>query len=250
VFLDISQAFDRIWHPGLLFKLKHTLTSNYYLLLKSYLADRNFAVKYNYTLSDHFPIEAGVPQGSVLGPLLFLIFSADIPTAEQTTIASFADDVAVLSANDDPVSPTRLLPTRLLPTHLISLAEWYTRWRMQVNQAKSVQVTFTTRKNACPPLTFNNAPIPVATEIKYLGLHLDHRLTWHAHIRAKRRQLDIKFRQMLWLLGRNFKLSLYNKLLLYKVVLKPIWSYGVQLWGCAKPTRLKTIPIETSQNYR
>ena len=176
--------------------------------------------------------------------MLFLIFTANIPTAGQTTIASFADDVAVLSANEDPVSATRIFQT-----HLNSLAEWYTRWRMQVNHAKSVQVTFTTRKHACLPLTFNNAPIPVATEAKYHGLHLDHRLTWHAHIQAKRRQLDIKFRQMLWLLGRNFKLSLY-KLLLYKVVLKPIWSYGVQLWGCAKPTRLKTIPIETSQNYR
>jgi len=121
VFLDISQAFDRIWHPGLLFKLKHTLTSNYYLLLKSYLADRNFAVRHNYTLSDHFPIEADVPQGTVLGPLLFLIFTAYIPTAGQTTIASFADDVAMLSTNEDPVSATRLLQT-----HLNSLAECYT----------------------------------------------------------------------------------------------------------------------------
>jgi len=58
VFLDICQAFYRIWHPGLLFKLKHALTSNYY-----------FAVRHNNTLSDHYPIEAGVPQGSVLGPL-------------------------------------------------------------------------------------------------------------------------------------------------------------------------------------
>jgi hypothetical protein len=146
VFLDISQAFDRIWHPGLLFKLKHTLTSNYYLLLKSYLADRNFAVRHNCTLSDHYPIKAGVPQGGVLATLLFLIFTADIPQAGHTTIASFADDVAVLSANENPVSATRHLQT-----HLNSLAEWYTRCRTQVNQAKSAQVTFTTRTNVCPP---------------------------------------------------------------------------------------------------
>ena len=110
-----------------------------------------------------------------------------------------------------------------------------------MNQAKSVHVTFTTRTNVCPPLTFNNAPIPVVAEVKYLGLHLEQRLTWQTHIRAKRRQLDMKLRQMLWLLGPNSKLTLNNKLLLYKVVLKPIWSYGVQLWGCAKPTRLKLI---------
>jgi hypothetical protein len=95
---------------GLLFKLKHTVTSNYYLLLKSYLADRNFAVRHNNFLSDHHPIEAGVAQGSVPGPLLFLIFTADIPKAGNTTIASFADDVAVLSVNEDPVSASLHLP--------------------------------------------------------------------------------------------------------------------------------------------
>ena len=97
-----SQAFDRIWHPGLLYKLKHKLTSNYYLLLKSYLADRNFAVRHNNILSYQHPIEAGVQQGSVLGPLLFLIFTTDIPKAGNTTIATFANDVAVLSSNKIP----------------------------------------------------------------------------------------------------------------------------------------------------
>jgi len=81
----------------------------------------------------------------------------------------------------------------------------------------------------------------VSTKVKYLGFHLDQRLTWNTHIQAKRRQLDINFRQLHWLLGRNSKLSLNKKLLLYKVVFKLIWSYGVQLWGCIKPTRPKTI---------
>ena len=77
VFLDISQAFVRIWQPGLLYKLKHKLSSNYYLLLKSNLADTNFAVRHNNTLSDHHPIEAGVPQGNVLGPLTYLLHGAE-----------------------------------------------------------------------------------------------------------------------------------------------------------------------------
>ena len=187
-------------------------------------------------LSDHHPIETGVPQGSVFGPLLYLIFTADILTAENTTIASFADDVAILSVNEDPVTATRQLQT-----HINNLVEWHTRWGITVNQAKSVKVTFTSRNNICPPLTLSNAPISVTSEVKYLGLYLDQRLTWNTHIQAKRWQLDTKVRQMHWLLGRNSKLSLNNKLLLYKMVFKPIWSYGVQLWGCAKPTRLNII---------
>lgn len=236
VFLDISQAFDKVWHSGLLFKLKNTLSSNYYVLLKSYLNDRHFSVKYNECQSSFYPIEAGVPQGSVLGPLLFLIYTSDIPEAENTTIATFADDVAILSINQNPRTASENLQD-----HLNSLSIWYRKWRTQVNQTKSVQITFTTRRSTCPPVTMNNVPIPVKTETKYLGLHLDQRLTWNPHIQAKRRQLDAKFRQMYWLMGRKSKLSLSNKVLLYKTMLKPIWSYGIQLWGCAKPTRIKTI---------
>jgi hypothetical protein len=69
--------------------------------------------------------------------------------------------------------------------------------------------------------------------MKYLGLHLDRRLTWRAYILAKRKQLDIKFRQMQWLIGRKSELSTENKLLVYKTILKPIWTSGIPIWGSA-----------------
>jgi len=65
--------------------------------------------------------------------------------------------------------------------------------------------------------------------------------TWLTHIKTKRRQLNLKLRGMYWLLGRRSKLSLENKLLLYKCVLKPIWTYGIQLWGCAKRSHTQII---------
>jgi hypothetical protein len=73
--------------------------------------------------------------------------------------------------------------------------------------------------------------IPQENHVKYLGLHLDRRLIWHNHIFAKRKQLGIFLTKMYWLLGRKFNLSTNNKLLIYKAILKPIWTYGIQLWG-------------------
>jgi len=96
VFLDVTQAFDKVWHTGLLYKIKTTLPNPYYLLLKSYLHTRFFQVKYNGSYSTCHEVLSGVPQGSVLGPLLYLIITADLPTTDHTTIATFADDTGLL----------------------------------------------------------------------------------------------------------------------------------------------------------
>jgi hypothetical protein len=84
-------------------------------------------------------------------------------------------------------------------------------------------------------------------EVKYLSLHLDWRLTWKTHIKAKKQQLNIKTKQMNWLIGRKSQLSLQNKLLIYKVILKPIWTYGIELWGCAKPSNIKILQTYQSK---
>lgn len=236
VFLDVAQAFDKVWHTGLLYKIKNTLPSPYYLLLKSYISERHFQIKYNNSYSACYQVKSGVPQGSVLGPLLYLIFTADLPTTNNTTIATFADDTALVAVNNDPV-----VASQRLQHHLNLLQHWFSKWKIKINQTKSVQVTFTTKHKTCPPVTINNIQIPVQSEVKYLGLHLDQKLTWQKHVKTKRQQLNIKLREMSWLMGRKSKLSIENKLLLYKCILKPIWTYGIQLWGCTKPSNTKII---------
>jgi hypothetical protein len=83
--------------------------------------------------------------------------------------------------------------------------------------------------------------IPSAATVKCLGLHLDNKLNWKAHIAKKRKQMDLRFKELWWLLGRKSRLSVNNKLLLYKSIIASIWSYGIELWGCASKSNVAII---------
>jgi len=109
LFLDVAQAFDRVWLDGLMFKINKLLPQNIHKLLKSYLDKRVFAVRCSSSTSSDFTIEAGVPQGSVLGPILYTLYTADIPTNYQLTIFTFADDTAIISRSRCPVKTTMQL---------------------------------------------------------------------------------------------------------------------------------------------
>jgi len=97
------------------------------------------------------------------------------------------------------------------------------------------------RKVTSPPLYINQSTIPQTDTVKYLGLHFDKRLTWREHVTKTRKYLDLKTREMIWLIGKHSPLSLTNKLLIYKTVLKPIWTYGLAIWGCAAASSLSII---------
>ena len=236
VFIDVSQAFDKVWHPGLIFKLQQIFPLNIWILLKSYLDNRHFMVKHKNEVTGITEILSGVPQGSVLGPTLYTLYTSDLPQSNTTYTATYADDTVILSTHND-----RNTASRNLQSNLNEIDRWLRKWRIKPNVTKSVQITFTLKRDSCPQVFLNNAALPQVTAVKYLGMHLDRRLTWKSHILMKRCQLSLRLRDLLWLIDKNSKMSLENKILVYKVILKPVWTYGIQLWGVAAQTNIDVI---------
>ena len=245
VFLDIQQAFDKVWHEGLLYKFNKILPHTYYSILKSYLTKRQFMVKYLDATTTTFPIEAGIPQGSVLGPLLFSIYTADLPISTEITIATFADDIALLASHVDPI-----IVSSTFQRGLDSMEKWFHKWGFKINEKKSTHVTFTLRKQTCPQVTLNNITIPNKDTVRYLGMTLDRRLTRKQYITDKSKQLKDKLKKFYCLIGRRSNLSTQNKITLYKTVIKPVWTYGIQLWGTASNSNIEIFQRFQSKTLR
>ena len=138
VFCDISKAFDRVWHSGLLYKLQAAgVTGDVLSWFKSYLSDRKQRVVLPSTVSKWTFIRAGVPQGSILGPLLFLVYINDIVKDIGSNIRLFADDTSLFIIVDNPVTAADSLNT-----DLNKISQWAASWLVTFNPAKTEALLF------------------------------------------------------------------------------------------------------------
>ena len=129
VFLDISKAFDKVWHEGLLYKLKSMgISGDFYKLLENYLSGRFQRVVLNGQSSSWRPVLAGVPQGSILGPLLFLIYINDLPNKLKSNAKLFADDTSLFTVVQDEIESANVLND-----DLCSISKWAFNWKMLFN---------------------------------------------------------------------------------------------------------------------
>ena len=186
VFLDISKAFDKVWHPGLIFKLKQNgIRGNLLNFFISYLSDRHQRVGINGSYSEYSKIKSGVPQGSVLGPLLFLIYINDLQNNIKSKVKFYADDTMLYSIVKDPT-----ISASDLNHDLDLIQKWAHQWKMEFNPdplKQATEIIFSCKRNKPnhPPLYFNGSVVTSEPEQKHLGLILTPALSFLKHLYEK-----------------------------------------------------------------
>jgi hypothetical protein len=193
------------------------------------MTERYFRIKQEDAYSDLRRIQAGIPQGSVLGPTLNLLYTSDLPTLEQNVVSAFADDTAIMAIGD---TTRNSESTEKLQIAITEVQRRTRKWSIKVNDTKSVYVDFTNKRTEYKPVYINHYVVPHGNTAKCPGMTLDAKLSRKPHVKKKQEELKLKYRKMYWLMGSSSSLSVYTKLMLYQQVLKPIWTYGIQLWGC------------------
>lgn len=236
IFLDIAKAFDKVSHTGLIYKLIQLKVPDTIIhLLHNYLSDRLFTVRIQNNFSSFKSITAGVLQGSILAPLMYSLYTNDIPRTDLTTLALYADDTAIL-ATDPHLNST----AKFIQHHLDALETWCNNWKIKINPTKSQAICFTRSYKTPPRLYLHNQAIDWGDTAKYLGVTLDKRLTWRTHIINTKNKVIAKTNQIEMLLYSR-DLSLHNKTLLYKTIVLPTALYACPIWSYAAKTWMDTI---------
>ena len=238
VYLDFSKAFDRVDHEILLKKVaSFGIGGNILKLLKSYLEDREQRVKIDDCLSTALPIKSGVPQGSVIGPLLFLIFINDLPgVCVDSIMLLFADDSKI--SNADPIE---------LQNDLIRIYNWAKANKMEFNNTKTELLWFTLHRYKISDrrvLVFDSKDIEFSTvPIKDLGINFTSDLKWSAHIDVRIRKAFSRFMMLKRSLPTTLPANVKSQV--YKLYILPIITYGSVLWF---PNKTDLSKLEVFQN--
>ena len=245
VFCDISKAFDRVWHKGLLYKLNRVgIRGSLLSWFNDYLINRFQRVVLPGASSSWIPIRAGVPQGSILGPLLFLVYINDIVEEIHCKIRLFADDTSLYIIVNDPVEAAQLLNS-----DLEKINQWAKKWLVSFNPAKSESLLLSRKRNKPyhPPVVMNNQPITEVDTHKHLGLTFSSDCTWHEHLAQVKSKAWNRINIM-----RKLKFLLDRKSLqtIYFSFIRPLLEYADVVWdNCTQyeANKLEKIQIEAAR---
>ncbi|KXJ82729.1 hypothetical protein RP20_CCG011428 [Aedes albopictus] len=239
--LDVEKAFDNVWHDGLIHKLARYNFPVYLVkIISDYLDGRSSQVCVGSAVSNPYPVCAGVPQGSILGPLLYNLYTSDIPPLPNGgTLSLFADDSAISYVG-------RVMRTLVanLQRGLDTYTRYLTDWKIRVNGTKTQTIVFphrnTDRLKPTTKIRMEDVEVEWANEVRYIGLMLDSKLLFRSHIDDRISKGTMLMKCLYPIINRRSKMSTTNKLAVYKHIVAPMLEYGSPVWqGCAKTHRRK-----------
>ena len=246
VFCDVSKAFDKVWHSGIIFKLKQ-LGINDVLLdwFTDYLHERKQRVIIKGQKSDWGIIEAGVPQGSVLGPLLFIVYINDLAEVVNCNIKMFADDTCLYVTIDN--KEQIQTATNSLNLNLNNVSNWANQWLVTFNASKTKTMLLTNKNVNHPDLIFDGTVLENVTTHKHLGLNFSANLKWSLHIdkmlESASRMLDVSMKL-------QYKLDRKSLETIYLSFIRPKLEYGSIIWDdCTErdKERLENIQLRAAR---
>lgn len=251
VFLDIARAFDTVWHYGLLYKLNKMGFPIYIQqIVQSFLTERTMEVSVNHGKSTTRTICAGLPQGSVLSPILYSLFTSDFKVAKPNNTALYADDTAIITSGK--LSNAII---KYMKKSLIHAEKYFSKWKIRLNEDKTQAIIFpfnkSPKRNPTITLSVHGTEIPVQNSVKYLGITLDKKITFKEHIYNICEKAIKCGRSLYPLLHKKSTLNYKNKMLLYKMCIRPILTYGSQVWySKAANTHKKKLQIIQNKNLK
>lgn len=242
IFVDLAKAFDTVHHSILLQKLdKYGFRGKALSLIKTYLENRTQCVMVNESLSTPAVIKRGVPQGTVLGPILFLLYINDLLTLESKgCITSYADDTAIIYSDDSWEGLKKVVETDFL-----KVKKWFDKNILTINYSKTTFLAFSSYSRVTIDTIeirehHNNFKLTSSGSVKYLGIIIDKHLRWNLHINyivRKLRGLLSKFKLL-----RNY-LELNQMRMLYYSLVQSHITYGIIGWGGAYKSNLRNLEI-------
>ena len=244
IYLDITKYFDKIWHKGLLFKCKHEFGITGRLLdwLTSYLKDRKQRVRIGDTFSTTRTINAGCPQGSVLGPLLALIYLNELSTLTHHDTLLFADDTSIYASYDK----EHLLTTQnSLQKDLDKIYEYGEKCFLTFNTAKTIQQTFSLKHQyQAPVLKFGHDLIPVNDNHTHLGVTFSKDLRFQQHVKTICRKVNTAL-SPLYTIAKHIPRTILDQI--YKTYIRPHFDYCDTIYD-GHITVQDSMKLETLQN--